>query len=80
MAIIERPRSCPERGKVPPFDAGWDAHEIGLRRDTVRTFAADPAWAILGWDARQRVVDMAADASPDPGLTDGSRLGVHDGE
>lgn len=50
---VERPRSVPAVGVVPAFDAGWNAHEKGLSRETVRVLAADPGWALLGWDTRE---------------------------
>lgn len=50
---VERPPAVPEAGAVAPFDAGWEAHHAGLERETVRVLAADPGWALLGWDARQ---------------------------
>lgn len=51
---LERPRGCPRPGVVPSFDAGWDAHRMGLSRATVEAVAADKGWATLGWDARQQ--------------------------
>lgn len=54
MLPVERPISCPAPGIVPAFDAGWNAHEIGLARETVELLAVSP-WALLGYDARQTV-------------------------
>lgn len=51
-----RPDSVPKLGEIEPFDAGWNAHEIGLDRDTVRVLAADPGWALLGYDARDLII------------------------
>lgn len=52
---IERPDACPREGQIEPFDAGWNAHEVGLSRETVRVLASDPGWALLGWDIREHV-------------------------
>lgn len=54
---VVRPPSVPKEGDVPAFDAGWEAHEIGLARDTVAALAAEPRWALLGYDCR---AEMAA--------------------
>jgi hypothetical protein len=54
--VYERPSACPREGQIEPFDAGWHAHEVGLARETVRVLAADPGWALLGWDSREHVV------------------------
>lgn len=56
---LERPRSVPAPGEIAPFDSGWDAHRIGLERQTVEALAADKGWALLGWDARETVSRMA---------------------
>ena len=56
---LERPASCPKQGAVPAFDAGWNAYEVGLERDSVEMLAADKGWALLGYDA-------AASVSPSP--------------
>lgn len=52
-----RPRSVPTEGVVPAFDAGWNAHEVGLSLSTVLTFApaSGRGWAVLGWKAREAV-------------------------
>ena len=52
---LERPEACPKPGVVEAFDAGWDAHEVGIERATVEVFtpASGRGWALLGWDARQ---------------------------
>lgn len=47
-----RPSSVPAEGVVAPFDAGWEAHAVGLERKTVEIFSPDPEWALLGWDTR----------------------------
>jgi hypothetical protein len=56
--LIARPDSCPRPGVIEAFDAGWNAHEVGLERETVAVFAADPAarpWALMAWDVRQKL-------------------------
>lgn len=55
MSVVERTEAMPAEGVIAPFDAGWHAHEIGLDRDTVRILAADPGWALLGYDSRAAV-------------------------
>ena len=50
---IERPESAPALGHVPSYDAGWNAHEVGLDRKTVEVLSPDPGWAVLGWDMRE---------------------------
>lgn len=54
---VERPRAVPAEGVIEAFDAGWNAHRIGLERDSVETFAhpSGQGWALLGWNARQQV-------------------------
>lgn len=54
QADVARPRACPEAGTIPAFDAGWEAHQIGLGRATVQALTVGDAqgWALLGWDAR----------------------------
>jgi len=55
--MIERPRSCPEPGVILAFDAGWNAHELGMDRDTVLVLT-DPSglkWALLGYDIRRKL-------------------------
>ncbi len=51
---ITRPRSCPAPGVIPAFDAGWNAHRIGLDRETVAALTAGDGkrWALLGYDIR----------------------------
>ena len=49
---IERPAACPREGQIEPFDAGWNAHRVGIGRATVEVLANDPGWALLGWDSR----------------------------
>jgi hypothetical protein len=53
--MIERPAAAPREGEVAAFDAGWNAHEVGLERETVRVLAAGPGrdWALLAWDTRE---------------------------
>ena len=52
---IERPDSCPREGQIEAFDAGWNAHEVGLSRETTRVFSASPDWAVLAWDVRNNL-------------------------
>ena len=54
-ADIERPASVPQFGTVPAFDAGWEAHEVGLERETVEVLSnpGNRAWELLGWDIRE---------------------------
>lgn len=59
---VERPASVPAEGQIDAFDAGWQAHETGLGRETVRVlspthFARE--WALLAWDVRQKLVEDA---------------------
>lgn len=58
-ADVERPASVPAEGVIEPFDAGWDGHRMGLARETVQLLAADPGWALLGWDTRNLIVERA---------------------
>jgi hypothetical protein len=60
----DRPPSVPKEGEIAPFDAGWHAHEVGLDRDTVRVLAADPGWALLGYDAREKVTASGSERKP----------------
>ena len=53
--VAERPPSVPAPGVVPAFDAGWDANALEIERETVAAVAADPRWALLGWDCREGV-------------------------
>jgi len=57
--MIERPLSCPKEGVVPAFDAGWNAHEVGLERKTVEVLTppSGRGWALMGWDVRQLVAE-----------------------
>lgn len=57
-SLLPRPISVPKEGEVPSFDAGWNAHQIGISRESVRVLAADPGWALLGYDARATVVQQ----------------------
>lgn len=63
-SAVERPQSCPTRGEVPAFDAGWDAHETGLERETVAilTPPSGRAWALMGWDARNGLTTTGPDS------------------
>ena len=47
----------PKEGVVPAFDAGWNAHEVGLERETVSVLAHPTGreWALMGWDCRELV-------------------------
>ena len=49
---VERPAAAPLLGQIPSYDAGWNAHEVGLDRKTVEVLSPDPGWALLGWDMR----------------------------
>ena len=49
---VERPAAAPLLGQIPSYDAGWNAHEVGLSRKTVEVLSPDPGWALLGWDMR----------------------------
>jgi len=49
---ILRTAAMPAKGVIEPFDAGWEAHVVGLDRATVEALALDPGWALLGWDSR----------------------------
>lgn len=55
----ERPDSVPAEGVIEPFDAGWNAHRVGLDRRSVEVLAADPGWALLGYDTRALIADRA---------------------
>jgi len=59
VSEIERGSSMPKEGVVPAFDAGWNAHEVGLERNTVSVLAHPTGreWALMGWDSRQLVAD-----------------------
>lgn len=54
MAEVARPPSVPAEGQIEAFDAGWDAQEVGLDRETVAVLAhpSGRSWALLGWDSR----------------------------
>lgn len=54
-AKIERPAAAPREGQIEAFDAGWNAHETGLERESVRVFTppTGQGWALLGWDMRE---------------------------
>jgi hypothetical protein len=54
-----RTDAMPKVGQIEPFDAGWNAHALGIARETVRVLAADPGWALLGWDCRQSLLARA---------------------
>lgn len=54
---IERTAACPQPGVIPAFDAGWNAHEIGLERETVRVLSASPEWALLGYNIRAKLAE-----------------------
>lgn len=56
---VQRSPAMPPEGVIPPFDAGWEAHALGLERRTVEVLAADPRWAVLGWDCREMVANTS---------------------
>lgn len=55
---VSRPSACPTPGQIPAFDAGWNAHEKGLERETVRvmTPTSGRKWALMAWDIREKIV------------------------
>jgi hypothetical protein len=71
---VSRPSSVPAVGQVPAYDAGWNAQEIGLERETVRVLTppSGRGWALLGWDTRAALDprDSPSPASSEEG-TDG---------
>jgi hypothetical protein len=52
---VGRPDACPKEGQVESFDAGWNAHKVGLGRKTVEVLSPDRGWALLGYDTRAMV-------------------------
>jgi len=55
---IERPDSCPKEGQIAAFDAGWNAHEVGLSRTTTEMFSPSEyaaKWALVAWDVREEL-------------------------
>ena len=67
---IERPPACPKPGVIEAFDAGWNAHEIGMSRSTVETLAGSPGWALLGYDFREHVENSIGSDAADVELGD----------
>ena len=61
-ADVQRPDACPKPGQVQAFDAGWEAHEKGISRESVRVFTNGNGMALLAWDIRE------AEAYPDPSI------------
>lgn len=59
--VVERTASVPAPGVIPAFDAGWNAHEVGLEHETVRVLSASPNWALLGYDTRRQLAEVQAD-------------------
>lgn len=59
---LERPSSLPAPGVIGDFDEGWDAHELGLDRQTVEVFVhpSKRDWVLLGYDARVRLSEESA--------------------
>lgn len=47
----------PQEGEIEAFDAGWNASEAGLDRQTVAVLTppSGRGWALLGWDARETI-------------------------
>ena len=54
---LARPSSVPAEGQVPAFDAGWNAHRLGLERETVEVLShpGGREWALMGWDVRAKI-------------------------
>lgn len=52
---VQRTLAMPKEGVVEAFDAGWNAHKVGLSRRTVEVithpFGRD--WALMAWDCRE---------------------------
>lgn len=61
---VPRPAAAPVEGLIEPFDAGWNAHRVGIERETVEVLAADPGWALLGWDMREHVTRRPLEDGP----------------
>lgn len=59
MTTVDRPSSAPREGQIDAFDAGWNAHEVGLERETVELFAhpRGRGWALLAYDMREVLSD-----------------------
>ncbi len=51
---VQRPNSAPAEGVIGAFDAGWNAHRVGLARETVQVLTPPDAraWALMAWDIR----------------------------
>lgn len=58
---VTRTDAMPREGLVEPFDAGWNAHEVGLDRETVEVLSQPDArkWALLGYDCRAQQAKAA---------------------
>ncbi len=63
--MTARPPSVPPEGVVPAFDAGWNAAEVGLSRETVAVIAAPDAhgWALIGYDTCKLAERRSAEAT-----------------
>lgn len=65
-SLFARPASCPAIGQIGAFDAGWNAHEVGLSREMVKALAGIAEddeqarqWALMAWDVRQKLTETA---------------------
>jgi hypothetical protein len=53
---LPRPEACPKEGELEAFDVGWEAHEVGLSRETVKMLSPSEyvrMWALLAYDIRE---------------------------
>jgi hypothetical protein len=59
---VQRPYTAPKEGVVEAFDAGWNAHSLGMSRETVRVLTPPSGveWALLAWDIRDVEAKRAA--------------------
>jgi len=61
---IQRPLSCPAEGQIPSFDAGWNAHKVGISRKTVEVLSPPmvpgvKSWGVYAWDIRDQLATEA---------------------
>jgi hypothetical protein len=64
MTEIQRPHSCPIEGQIPSFDAGWNAHKLGISRKTVEVLSPPlmpgvKSWGVYAWDIRDQLATEA---------------------